>query len=86
MAPTLEEVKSYLRIDFDDDDPTLALLIDAAKESLLKSGVEETASSLYRLAVMIHVSMHYENRNPDSKLEGYQQVFNNIIPKLKEGI
>jgi len=84
-APTIDEVKEYLRIDHTDDDLTLNLLIEAAKESLVKSGVEFTEGALYKLAVILHVAMHYENRNPDTKLEGYNDVLNHIIPKLKEG-
>lgn len=84
-VPTLGELKGYLRIDHDDDDVTLALLTEAATESLAKSGVETTDGSLYKLAVILHVSMHYENRNPDKKLDGYHEVLNHIIPKLKAG-
>lgn len=82
---TLQDVKGYLRIDIDDEDSLLQLLLEAAKESLEKAGVPESDGALYKVAVFLHVSMHYENRNPDKKLDGYEQVFNNIIPKLKEG-
>lgn len=84
-APTIDEVKSYLRIDHPDEDVTLALLIEAAEEYMAKAGVVNVDGALYKLAVLLHVSMHYENRNPDTKLEGYDQVFQHIIPKLKEG-
>lgn len=84
-VPTLDELKNYLRIDHADDDVTLTLLVEAAKESLVKSGVEVAEGALYKLAIILHVAMHYENRNPDAKLEGYHDVFNHIIPKLKGG-
>lgn len=85
-GPNLDEVKDYLRVDGDDEDSLLSILLLAAKEFLAQAGVEESSKALYKLAVFLHVSMHYENRNPENKLEGYDQAFNHIIPKLKEGL
>lgn len=85
MGPNLQEVKDYLRIEGSEEDGIVSLLLEAAKEALNKAGVSESDKPLYKVAVFLHVSMHYENRNPENKLEGYDQVFNHIIPKLKEG-
>lgn len=82
---SLEEIKAYLRVDGNEEDLILNLLLEAAKEYLRQAGVEESDNPLYKTAVIYHVTMHYENRNPENKLEGYEQVFNHIIPKLKEG-
>ncbi|GIP17769.1 hypothetical protein J40TS1_34110 [Paenibacillus montaniterrae] len=86
MAVTLQHVKDYLRIDTDDEDEMLEIMLAAAKESLEQAGVPESEKALYKVAVFLHVSMHYENRNPEKKMDGYDQVFINIIPKLKDGL
>lgn len=84
-GPTLDDVKDYLRVDGNDEDALLGLLLEAAKEFLSQAGVPESEKALYKVAVFMHVAMHYENRNLENKLEGYEQVFHHIIPKLKEG-
>ncbi|WP_277228575.1 head-tail connector protein [Ruminococcus callidus] len=57
---TLQEVKQYLRIDFEDDDPLLLSLIFTAKQLVMDVGrMDET-----QLAAMLYtVSYLYENRN-----------------------
>lgn len=58
----LEHVKEYLRIDGDQDDNMLGLLIDSAKEYLSNAGVKEQDSTLYRLAITMLVTHWYEHR------------------------
>lgn len=55
--PTLEEVKTYLRIDGSEDDSVFTLLIGAAKKDLKDSGVPEPTEKdeRYDLAVMLFV-------------------------------
>ncbi|MGV2788104.1 phage gp6-like head-tail connector protein, partial [Clostridium perfringens] len=55
MRPSLEFLKSYLRIDGSEDDNVLTLLLGAAKEYLRNAGVAEPESGpddgkLYDLA------------------------------------
>ena len=65
---TLQEVKQYLRIDFEDDDPLLLSLISTAKQLVMDVGRmdEERFSEnedVVRTAMLYTVSDLYENRN-----------------------
>ncbi|CAH1230694.1 hypothetical protein PAECIP111891_06725 [Paenibacillus allorhizoplanae] len=79
----LSEVKDYLRIDGSEDDTVLALLIDAAINYMTNAGVLESESSLYKLALMLYVSLHYENRDPSAKISGFNFSLESIIMQLK---
>lgn len=60
----LEDVKSYGRIDGDEDDALLVGFTEAAEEYLANAGVtpESASASLYQLAVKGIVLHWYENR------------------------
>ena len=65
---TLQEVKQYLRIDFEDDDTLLLSLISTAKQLVMDVGRmdEERFSEnedVVRIAMLYTVSYLYENRN-----------------------
>ena len=65
---TLQEVKQYLRIDFEDDDPLLLSLIITAKQLVMDVGrMDETQlaenEDVVRTAMLYTVSYLYENRN-----------------------
>ena len=65
---TLQEVKQYLRIDFEDDDPLLLSLIFTAKQLIMDVGrMDETQlaenEDVVRTAMLYTVSYLYENRN-----------------------
>ena len=65
---TLQEVKQYLRIDFEDDDPLLLSLIFTAKQMVMDVGrMDETQlaenEDVVRTAMLYTVSYLYENRN-----------------------
>ena len=65
---TLQEVKQYLRIDFEDDDTLLLSLISPAKQLVMDVGRmdEERFSEnedVVRTAMLYTVSYLYENRN-----------------------
>lgn len=60
----LNEIKSYLKIDFDDDDRLILDLLSAAEEYLANAGVKKNyKSNLYKLALRILISHWYLNRN-----------------------
>ncbi|MFS1513633.1 head-tail connector protein [Chengkuizengella sp. SCS-71B] len=80
----LEELKKYLRIDGSEDDVTLTLLLEAAEEYLSNAGVPESESKLYKLAVLLYVALHYENRDPSQKMDKLNFAFQGIILQLKE--
>lgn len=65
---TLQEVKQYLRVDFEDDDPLLLSLIFTAKQLVMDVGrMDETQlaenEDVVRTAMLYTVSYLYENRN-----------------------
>ena len=65
---TLQEVKQYLRVDFEDDDTLLLSLISTAKQLIMDVGRmdEERFSEnedMVRTAMFYTVSYLYENRN-----------------------
>lgn len=70
---TLQEVKQYLRIDFEDDDTLLLSLISTAKQLVMDVGRmdEERFSEnedVVRTAMLFALGYLYENRsNPDYK-------------------
>lgn len=80
-------IKNYLRIDGDEDDAILGLLIESAVEYLTDAGVPEEAneSSKYKLAVLLLVSLNYENRNPGLKIEKIDFSLQSVILQLKTG-
>lgn len=86
-GPTMDDLKTYLRIDGDEDDDILVLLIEAANEYLTDAGVPEEAqySAKYNLAVMLLVSLNYENRNPAAGIEKLGFGVESIILQLKTG-
>ncbi|WP_124728809.1 head-tail connector protein [Staphylospora marina] len=83
--PSVDELKTYLRIDGSEDDAFLALLLSAAKEYLANAGVPESDSDLYKLAVMLYCALHYENRDPSVKIDRFNFALESIILQLKEG-
>lgn len=70
---TLQEVKQYLRIDFEDDDTLLLSLISTAKQLVMDVGRldEENFTEnedTVRTAMLFALGYLYENRsNPDYK-------------------
>ena len=70
---TLQEVKQYLRIDFEDDDTLLLSLISTAKQLVMDVGrMNEDSFSqnedTVRTAMLFALGYLYENRsNPDYK-------------------
>ena len=70
--PTVAEVKSYLRINFDDDDTMLASLILVANE-WLKGAVGkdyDNTSERAKMLSLIVISDLYDNRGMTDKLGG----------------
>ena len=69
MVLTVDEAKQHLRIDYDEEDELIEKLIlqaqDAA-EDFCRVSFEEDVPEPVRLACLLFVSYHYENRDiPD---------------------
>nr|DAS68140.1 MAG TPA: head tail connector [Caudoviricetes sp.] len=61
--PELDEIKKYLRIDFDDDDSYITLLVETAKEYIEAAvGAYREGSARHRLLLYNIVATLYENR------------------------
>jgi len=65
MVVTVEEVKTHLRIQYDNEDAYLESLIrqaQATAEDYCRVAFEDPAPEPVRLAVLLMVSHYYENR------------------------
>lgn len=90
MAETtlLGHVKEYLRIDGEQDDNMLVLLLDSSKEYLTNAGVSEQQSDLYKLAITMLVTHWYENRLHEADTRTKKTIslgLQTIILQLKAG-
>ena len=71
MIVTVDEVKTHLRIQYDEEDAYLTSLIaqtQAAAEDYCRTQFPDPAPEPVRLAVLLMVGFYYENRDiPDIK-------------------
>ena len=69
MGLTVDEGKQHLRIEYDEEDELIEKLIlqaQAAAEDFCRVSFEEDVPEPVRLACLLFVSYHYENRDiPD---------------------
>ena len=69
MVLTIDEAKQHLRIEYDEEDELIEKLIaqaQAAAEDFCRVSFEEDVPEPVRLACLLFVSYHYENRDiPD---------------------
>ena len=84
MIVTVDEVKTHLRIEADDEDMYLESLIaqaQAVAEDFCRTQFSEAAPEPVRLAVLLFVSHYYENRdNPDRAVYGTMRIaFENLL-------
>jgi len=82
---TLNEVKNYLRIDFDDDDGTIDGLVIAADLFVVggtKSEIDKD-SELYKLACKLLVNHWYLNREVVGKADKLAYSLDAILFQLK---
>ena len=84
MIVTVDEVKTHLRIQHDEEDSYLAGLIaqaQAAAEDYCRAQFSEEAPEPVRLAVLLFVSFYYENRDvPDRTTYGTMMLaFQNLL-------
>ena len=70
MVVTVDEVKTHLRIQYDEEDVYIESLIrqsQAAAEDYCRVSFEGAAPETVRLAVLLMVSHYYENRDNADK-------------------
>ncbi len=84
MILSVDEVKTHLRIQPDEEDAYLEGLIrqcQAAAEDLCRVPFEDEAPEPVRLAVLLMVSHYYENRdNPDRQVYlAMRTAFENLL-------
>ena len=84
MVVWVEEVKTHLRIDHDDEDTLIEGLIaqaQAVAEDYCRVSFGDEAAEPVRLAVMLMVSHYYENRdNPDKQVYiTMRMAFENLL-------
>lgn len=81
---TVDEVKTHLRIEEDDEDDYIENLIiqaQAVAEDFCRTEFGENPPEPVRLAVMLMVSHYFENRdNPDRAVYGTMRIaFENLL-------
>ena len=86
----LEEVKEFLKIDFDDDDPFLELLMSVAREYVVEAvGVCDESKARVKLLMLVMIAEMYEKRsmtvNNDNTNSKTQYVIRSIINQLSCG-
>jgi uncharacterized phage protein (predicted DNA packaging) len=83
----LDLVKSALKIDGDETESDVKLLIDAAIEDLEASGVprqtEGKETALYKRAVIIYSILNYENYDKTLNVVALNNSLQSIILKIK---
>lgn len=85
---SLERLKRFLRIDYDDDDEDILLMVDAAKEYIVDAvGFFEENSARMQLLLLNLVSTMYENRQytVDKSNEKAAYAIRSIILQLQLG-
>lgn len=84
MVVTVDEVKTHLRIQYDEEDAYLENLIlqaQATAEDFCRASFEDDAPEPVRLAVLLMVSFYHENRdNPDRQAyAAMRTAFENLL-------
>ena len=91
MIVTVDEVKTHLRIQHDEEDGYLESLIrqaQATAEDYCRVHFSEPAPEPVRLAVLLFVSHYYENRdNPDRVVYAIMRVaFENLLYPYRDPV
>ena len=84
MVVSVEELKTHLRVQHDEEDDYLASLIDQAQavaEDYCRVSFPDEAPEPVRLAVLLMVSHYYENRdNPEKQVYVTMRIaFENLL-------
>ena len=88
MIVTVDEVKTHLRIQYDEEDAYLTSLIaqaQAAAEDYCRTQFSDPAPEPVRLAVLLMVGFYYENRDiPDmTAYKAMRMAFDSLLYPYK---
>lgn len=86
MIVTLDEAKLYLRVDGNDDDDLITMLIKAAEEYIKSATGKEYdgTNNLAKLLCLVLITDWYENREQSDKIsEKYRFTVQTILAQLK---
>ena len=91
MLLSVEEVKTHLRIQHDEEDELISTLIaqaQAVAEDYCRVQFFEPAPEPVRLAILLFVSHYYENRdNPDRVMYATMRVaFENLLYPYRDPV
>lgn len=91
MIVTVDEVKTHLRIQHDEEDGYLESLIrqaQATAEDYCRVQLSEPAPEPVRLAILLFVSHYYENRdNPDRVMYATMRIaFENLLYPYRDPV
>ena len=91
MIVTVDEVKTHLRIQHDEEDGYLESLImqaQATAEDYCRVQFSEPAPEPVRLAILLFVSHYYENRdNPDRVMYATMRIaFENLLSPYRDPV
>lgn len=73
----MEELKSYIRVDYDDDDALLRLMLDAVldeMEELIKGFNREKPTNRQKLLILAYVKELYDKRGKITAEEGKEKM------------
>lgn len=82
----LEEIKKFIRVDYEDDDDFIKLIIEAAKEYIIASvGKYDESIARHRLLLVTIVTDLYENRSYtiNSLNEKIRHTINSMCMQLR---
>jgi uncharacterized phage protein (predicted DNA packaging) len=83
MAPTLGDAKAFCRIETNDDDSILTLMLGAATDYVKRIGVDTDASPLpdsVTLAILMLTSFFFDHR--DAFNDGMSEAHNAVIDRM----
>lgn len=81
---TLSEVKSYLRVDYNDDDTMIQLMMEAAEETIIAACGEFNEEK--PRAKMIYLAMvqdMYDNRTLVSEKKHLREMYRSLLTQLQ---
>ncbi len=73
----MKELKSYIRVDYDDDDALLRLMLDAVldeMEELIKGFNREQPTNRQKLLILVYVKELYDKRGKITAEEGKEKM------------